>query len=97
MSQKREERHLPPDHRAQIVEIETCHTLQRDDRGAECTEGDRCRVRDERKPGCLQRLEAERDEQGARDRDGRPEARGALEERTEAERDEEELEPAITR
>ena len=49
------------------------------------------------RPDASSGAKAERDEERARDGDGRPEARRALEERAEAERDEQQLQAAIVR
>ena len=91
----REERQLPADHRAQVEQVESGHALQRDDRRAERAERDRRGVGDERQPRRRQRREAQPDQHRAGHGDRRAESRRALEERAEAERDEQELQPAV--
>ena len=81
---EREERQLPADHRAELVQIEPGDRRQRDERNAERAEGDRRGVADQRELGGFERLEAEADQHRAADRHRRAEAGGALDEGAEA-------------
>ena len=71
--------------------------LQRDDRRPERAERDRRGVGDERQSRGGERREAKADQNRAGDGDRRAETRCTLEERAEAERDEEQLQPPVRR
>ena len=80
---------------AELQQIEPGHGLQRDHRRAQRAVGDRRGVGDQRQARGGQRREAEADQDGAGDGDRRAETGRALEERAEAEGDEQQLQPAI--
>ena len=92
---QREERQLPADHRAEQVRIEAGHAREAGDRRAERAVGDRRGIGDQRQPRRGQRREAETDQDRARHRDRRAEARGALEEGAEGKRDQQQLQPPV--
>jgi hypothetical protein len=64
-------------------------------RDADGAPGDRRRIGDEIQGRGLKRLESQSDHEGAGDGDGSAESRGSFNERTKAEGDEEQLQPAI--
>ena len=98
----RQQRRLPSDHAAERVDGETGvvvdargHRGQRDDGGGQGTECDRCGVRDQRHGGGLDRLEPQREQHHHCDGDRGAEAGQGLEQRTEAERDDDRLDPVV--
>ncbi len=76
-------------------EIEAGDAVKSDEGNAHGSEGDGSGVGEQRESGGLQGTEAETDEDGAADGDGRAEAGGALKERAEREGDEEKLQAAV--
>ena len=76
-------------------EIEAGDAVQCDERNAHGAEGNRRGVGEQRKPGGLERLEAEADENGGADGDRCAEARGSFKECAEREGDEEKLQAAV--
>ena len=88
---------LPPDHGAQLVDLDAGDAGQGDDRRSKRSEGHGGRVGDERQSGSGQRAETEADEDGRGHGDGGAEAGRSLEKRTEGKGDEEELQPPVPR
>ena len=80
-----------------VSSLDPGHLACDHDGRADGTEGDRRGVGDEAQPGGIERLEPEADEHGGGDGDRRAEPGCALEERAEAERDEQRLQPPILR
>jgi hypothetical protein len=93
--EQREDRQLAADHRAEIVQVEPGERREGGQRDAERAEGNGGGVADEGELGGLEGLEAQADHEGAGDGDGRAEAGGALDERAEAEGDQQRLDAAI--
>ena len=94
---QREERQLPPDHRAEQIGVEPGDAGQPGDRRAEGAIGDRRRVRDQGQAGGGERREAETDQDGGRHRDRRPEPRGAFEKCAEREGNQQQLQAPVGR
>ena len=93
----REEGQLAADHRAELLDRETGHRGQGDDRGAEGPECDRGSVADEREAGGRERLESEADEHRRADRHRSPEAGGSFDEGAEGEADQQDLDSPVGR
>ena len=73
------------------MQIEAGHLARGDQRDADAAEGDRRSVRDQAESGRVARIEAKANQHARRDRHRGAEAGTALEERAEAERDEQRL------
>ncbi len=92
---ERQHRQLPSDHLRERVQVEAGDLAGGHERDADAAERDRRGVRDETEARRVPRVEAEADEHARGDGHRRAEAGAALEERPEAERDEQRLQPAI--
>src|SRR5881296_1920385 len=83
------------DHRAQVGFRQPGDRRERVHRRPDRPPRHRRRVGDQIERGGVERLEAEPDHEGARNRDRRPESRRPLDEGAEAERDQQQLQPAV--
>ena len=92
---ERQHRQLAPDHLRERVQVEAGDLAGGHERDADAAERDRRGVRDEAEASRVPRVEPEAYEHARGDGHRRAEAGAALEERPEAERDEQGLQPAI--
>ena len=95
--QHREERQLPSDHAAQRQQIESGHRGEHHDRRTQRAIRHRRGIGDQREARGGERLEAQAHHDRRGDGDRRAETGGAFEERAEAERHQQQLQPAIVR
>src|SRR5579859_4487579 len=94
---EREKRKLASDHLRERDFADAGRFAERDDRCAECAEGDWRRIGDEREAGRGERAKAELHEDGCRHSDRRAEAGGAFEECAERKRDQDDLDARVGR
>ena len=79
------------------MKIDAGNAMERDDRNAHASECNRRGVREQRETGCLERTEAETDEDRGADGDRRAESRGSFKERPKGKGNQEQLQPAVGR